>query len=118
RKEHPMFKTKAYLVAAFAPLLLLGGLTLTHPQTNGPTNTLTFTNSAGTDSSITTSAFFDFNNPFFQPLGTNARACSTCHYPINGWTIRPETVQARFDATGGLDPIFLPNDGTDTPNAD
>src|SRR6185369_17213036 len=113
-----MNRTKAYLVAAFAPLLLLGDLTLTHPQSNGPTNTLTFTNGAGTDSSITTAASFDFNNPFFLPLGTNARACSTCHQPNNGWAIRTEDVQARFDATDGLDPIFLPNDGTDSPNAD
>src|SRR5690242_10811541 len=113
-----MSKTKAYLVAGIAPLLLLGGLTLSHPQSNGPTNNLTFTNGDGTDSSVTTASSFDFSNPFFQPLGSNARSCSTCHQPSNGWSIRPEDIQARFVSTGGMDPLFLPNDGTNAPNLD
>ena len=41
----------------------------------------------------------DRNNPFFQSLGTNGRACVTCHQPADGWTITPAHVQARFDAT-------------------
>jgi hypothetical protein len=113
-----MNKTRTFLVAAFAPLLLLSALSLTSPQTNGPTNTLTFTNGAGADTSITTAASFDANNPFFQPIGSNARACSTCHQPNNGWSIRTDSIQERFDSTDGLDPIFLTNDGTDSPMAD
>src|SRR5262249_34910318 len=38
--------------------------------------------------------------------------------PGDGWTIVPSHVQARFEATGGEDPIFRTNDGSNSPNAD
>jgi hypothetical protein len=60
----------------------------------------------------------DLTGPFFQSLGTNGRACVSCHQPSVGWTITPENVQARFDATGGTDPIFRTNDGSNSPSAD
>jgi cytochrome c peroxidase len=60
----------------------------------------------------------DLSNPFFQSLGTNGRACSSCHVAASGWTITPMEVQARFDATDGLDPIFRTVDGSNSPNAD
>src|SRR5262249_31489737 len=60
----------------------------------------------------------DSNNPFFQSLGTNGRACVSCHAPSAGWTITPALVQARFRATDGLDPIFRTNDGSNSPLAD
>jgi cytochrome c peroxidase len=59
----------------------------------------------------------DRQNPFFQSLGTNGRACATCHRPGEGWTITPAQIQARFDATEGLDPIFRLNDGANSPKA-
>ena len=58
----------------------------------------------------------DFDNPFFQSLGTNGRSCGSCHHPADGWTIVPSHVQARFDATDGEDPIFRTNDGSNSPN--
>jgi hypothetical protein len=57
-------------------------------------------------------------NPFFASLGTNGRTCGSCHIADQGWTITPGAVQARFNATGGTDPIFHNNDGTVSPNAD
>src|SRR5690349_22273006 len=45
---------------------------------------------------FTTNGVFDFENPFFKDLGTNGRACFTCHRPDQGWTITPEDVQRRF----------------------
>jgi cytochrome c peroxidase len=60
----------------------------------------------------------DLDNPFFQSLGTNGRACSSCHVPSAGWTITPAGVRERFAATGGLDPIFRTNDGSNSPLAD
>src|SRR5262245_30433050 len=60
----------------------------------------------------------DFDNPFFQSLGTNGRSCGSCHQAADGWTIVPSHVQARFEATDGEDPIFRPNDGSNSPNAD
>src|SRR5262247_164369 len=60
----------------------------------------------------------DPNNPFFKSLGTNGRSCGSCHLQDEGWTITPAGVQARFDATDGMDPIFRLNDGSVSPNAD
>ncbi len=61
---------------------------------------------------------FDLTNPFFQSLGTNGRRCFSCHRPADGWTITPVTIQAVFRDTRGLDPLFNPVDGTNSPNAD
>ena len=67
---------------------------------------------------------FSFNgtivldNAFFQSFGTNGRACGSCHQAGDGWTIVPAHVQERFAATGGTDPIFRTNDGSNSPLAD
>ena len=67
---------------------------------------------------FTTKGTFDFENPFFTDLGTNGRACVTCHRPDQGWTITPEDVQRRFIESRGLDPIFRNNDGSNCEDAD
>jgi cytochrome c peroxidase len=54
-------------------------------------------------------------NPFFQNLGTNGRTCFTCHQPQNGWTVSAASVQQRFAASGGSDPIFRLVDGATCP---
>ena len=66
----------------------------------------------------TTNGSFDLQNPFFEDLGTNGRACFTCHRPDQGWTITPDDVRQRFVASGGLDPIFRSNDGSNCEGAD
>jgi len=81
-------------------------------------NQLFFTNSAGIQQTITTADSFDFDNPFFQDLGGNGRTCFTCHRPDEGWTVTPDRIQQRFLLTGGLDPIFRNNDGSNCENAD
>jgi cytochrome c peroxidase len=43
---------------------------------------------------------------FFTPQGTNGRSCGSCHSIEDGWTISAETLQQRFNDTGGLDPVF------------
>lgn len=50
-------------------------------------------------------------NPFFQSLGSNGRACVTCHEPRSAWGVSAESIQQRFEASGGDDPIFRPVDG-------
>ena len=60
----------------------------------------------------------DTTGPFFQSLGTNGRTCGSCHVQAQGYSITPAGVQARFNATGGMDPIFHTNDGSVSPNAD
>jgi cytochrome c peroxidase len=57
------------------------------------------------------------NNGFFQPLGTNGRACITCHQPPNGMSISAANVQSRYLATLAQDPIFAPVDGAVCPDA-
>lgn len=55
--------------------------------------------------------------PFFTPLGSNGRACATCHRPQSGMSLSLRDVQASFAASGGADPLFAAFDGADCPNA-
>jgi hypothetical protein len=59
----------------------------------------------------------DRQNAFFKSLGSNGRSCGSCHVPETGWSISPDEVQRRFDKTKGLDPIFRPVDGANSPQA-
>ena len=79
---------------------------------------LPFANPSGAAATFSTVGKVDLTGPFFQNLGTNGRACVSCHQPSTGWTITPRNVQARFDATGGTDPVFRTNDGSNSPDAD
>jgi cytochrome c peroxidase len=56
-------------------------------------------------------------NAFFQALGTNGRACATCHEPASGMSVSVDRIQLRFERTLGADPIFDPVDGADCPSA-
>src|SRR5256884_6057636 len=81
-------------------------------------NMLRFANPTGVAATFSTAGKIDLTGPFFQSLGTNGRACVSCHQPSTGWTVTPANVQARFDATDGTDPIFRTNDGSNSPAAD
>jgi len=56
------------------------------------------------------------DNPFFQSLGTNGRACVTCHEPRSAWSVSAASIQERFYASGGADPIFRIVDGATCPS--
>ena len=75
-------------------------------------------NASGIGRTLTPSGSIDTSGPFFQSLGTNGRACVSCHVAAEGWTITPAGVRRRFESTGGLDPVFRPNDGATSPLAD
>lgn len=77
-----------------------------------------YPNSSGAARSFSSNGALDTRNPFFQVLGSNGRACITCHAPDQGWSVTPAGIQKRFEATAGLDPIFRLNDGSVTPAAD
>src|SRR5579862_1247299 len=49
---------------------------------------------------------------FFQSLGANGRSCGSCHRPLEGWSVSANEIKLRFLLTGGLDPIFRTNDGS------
>jgi cytochrome c peroxidase len=77
-----------------------------------------FSNATGTAQSFSSNGPLDTRNPFFQNLGSNGRACISCHQPDQGWSVTPTAIQQRFDGTDGLDPIFRLNDGSVSPWAD
>lgn len=55
-------------------------------------------------------------HPFFEPIGSNGRACVTCHQPSDGMSLSVKTVRERWDATKGADPLFAAVDGSNCPN--
>jgi hypothetical protein len=77
-----------------------------------------FHNPTGFAATFSTAGSIDLDNPFFQSLGANGRSCGTCHQPGDGWTVTPEHVRTRFELSGGMDPIFRTNDGSNSPDAD
>src|SRR5512144_1590978 len=108
--RHPL------LCAALTAALLATGITRADDEQRGPL--MVFRNASGLAATYNTTGPLDLRNPFFQKLGTNGRSCETCHQASDGWTVTPEHVRARFDATKGLDPIFRINDGANSPDAD
>ena len=116
-------KIKSIVFTVVLTILSTFGIVAAGPATSGSNvnspSVLYFPNPSGTLEVIFTDGrFFDLTNPFFQDLGTNGRTCFSCHKPNDGWTITPPTVQAIFKATKGLDPLFNPVDGTNSPDAD
>lgn len=81
---------------------------------------LTVENESGRATTINVAGFpvVARTNPFFLDLGINGRRCVTCHQPNENMTVSASGVQARFEATGGTDPIFRTNDGSNSPRAD
>jgi hypothetical protein len=55
-------------------------------------------------------------HPFFEPIGSNGRACVTCHQPADGMALSVRTIRERWAATGGKDPLFAAVDGMNCPN--
>lgn len=56
------------------------------------------------------------DHPFFKPLGSNGRACVTCHQPSDGMGLSLESIRERWELTGGKDPLFAAIDGANCPN--
>ncbi len=77
-----------------------------------------FNDPTGRVRTASTSGEAEVNNAFFQSLGTNGRSCATCHQASDAWTVTPEHIRARFNASNGTDPIFRTVDGANCPSAD
>ena len=102
-------------------MLLVGLSLVSAPSVADDTtlpNMLHFPNPTGYAATFSTTGTVDQTGPFFQSLGTNGRSCSSCHQPSDGWTITPEHLQQRFDATDGTDPVFRTVDGSNAPELD
>ena len=55
-------------------------------------------------------------HPFFEAIGTNGRACVTCHQPSDGMSLSLKSIRERWEKTGGRDPLFAAIDGQNCPN--
>ncbi len=55
-------------------------------------------------------------HPFFEAVGSNGRACVTCHQPSNAMSVSVEGIRERWRATQGRDPIFAAVDGSNNPS--
>ena len=108
-------KAVLMIAALFIAILLLQLGTVAGTRSRNPIYT---TDRTGTLGTYSTAGGIDIANPFFQSLGTNGRSCASCHVAKDGWTITPHDLQARFNYTGGLDPVFRPVDGANCPSAD
>jgi cytochrome c peroxidase len=123
-KERKMNRSRIRFLSFLGVATMAGELTIASqiPVKSDPPSgraTLRTANEFGVSRTVfTDGAFFDRSIPFFKPIGTNGRACVTCHVAQDGWTITPESVQVRFLLTGGRDPIFSAFDGTNSPTAD
>src|SRR5688500_14852648 len=45
-------------------------------------------------------------HPFFEAIGSNGRACVTCHQPSDGMALSVRSVRERWAETRGKDPLF------------
>jgi hypothetical protein len=100
-------------LAALTGLFLVRG----SPMLGGGLSLALFHDSTGYVGTVSTSGPVDTKNPFFQSLGTNGRACVTCHMPNDAWGITPLHIRRRFAATHGRDPLFRPVDGSNCPDS-
>jgi cytochrome c peroxidase len=106
---------RTWIQTGIAPVVLTSLICIAAREVdadNKQANQIAFANSNGEARTFSNDGAIDLGNPFFQSLGTNGRACGTCHQPSDGMSVTPDHIQARFDATGGLDPIFRTNDGS------
>lgn len=109
--------TRSFLLAIGLPTALLCGLTAL-PSSAHDNDDLEFRDPSGQIRTVSTRGRIDTSNPFFKSLGANGRSCVTCHQPADAWSITPNHIRERFEATHGTDPLFRTNDGSNSPNAD
>ncbi len=55
-------------------------------------------------------------HPFFEPIGSNGRACVSCHQPADGMSLSVASIDQIWEFSGGADPIFAAVDGMNCPN--
>jgi cytochrome c peroxidase len=101
------------LATAAAGILLLPAVR-TRAQQGQPVvpNLAGFADATGVLRTYAQSGNIDLTNPFFQALGTNGRACATCHQPSDAMGLSAAHAQLRFDQSQGLEPLFRTNDGS------
>ena len=64
-----------------------------------------------------TSSLATAEHPFFAAIGSNGRACITCHQPSDAMSVSVSSIRERWELTAGKDPLFAPVDGANCPDA-
>lgn len=116
-----MLRRRLTTIVMAVVIVTVGRMLISGPRTATADNAAGLTASSdpfGQLRTFTTAGSFDLQNPFFKELGTNGRACVSCHQPDQAWTITPPEVRRRFVASKGLDPIFRNNDGSNCEGAE
>lgn len=93
-------------------------VTLSLVGTTMAPNLAAFPDPTGYVQTFNTGGALDMSSAFFQNLGTNGRTCGTCHQASDAWSVTPPHIQARFNLSQGMDPIFRTVDGANCPSAD
>ncbi len=55
-------------------------------------------------------------HPFFEAIGSNGRACVTCHQPSDSMGLSLTSIRQQWALNGAADPLFAPIDGANCPN--
>lgn len=53
---------------------------------------------------------------FFEPIGSNGRACVTCHQPADSMSLSVESARNQWRENGANDPLFSAFDGANCPH--
>jgi len=76
-----------------------------------------YPNASGALGVLNTSGAVDTKgHPFFEALGSNGRACVTCHQPAHGMSLSVDAIREQWRVTGGRDPLFAAIDGANCPS--
>lgn len=110
---------KRTMGAALALSAALAGAAFANPLAGGGSagQLASFPDPKGIFEDLSTSGRIDHRGAFFQSLGTNGRSCATCHIPDQGFSLSAAAASRTYRATRGQDPLFVPVDGANCPDA-
>ena len=92
-------------------VLITGGMTCALASAQSLPNLFPLPNGSGfLETYNINKTSINLTGAFFQSLGANGRSCSSCHRPLEGWSVSANEIKLRFLLTGGTDPIFRTND--------
>lgn len=106
------FRSRAVRTALVLALFLFAGSAIADIYLP---NLFPFLDFAGFSATNTATGSLDLSGPFFQSLGTNGRACGTCHEPSDGMGLSVIDARNRYFASHGKDPLFAQVDGSTCP---
>lgn len=120
--------TRLSIVAAGVTFVVASGVTITSaaedyddrwwsPSSNRELKAATeYRNEYGALRTLNAEALQTAGHAFFTPLGSNGRACVTCHQPSDAMSVSVATIRQRWNETQGKDPIFAAIDGSNCPH--